>query len=73
MRYFGRGSHMSAVLKQDAHRVRAKKSSHYKVERKPVTSMDGEGRVTTTVVENVRATPLSGRARHALSLQTERY
>lgn len=72
-KYFGHGSHMSAVLKRDIHRVRTSKPALYKTARTPVTSMDGEGRVTTTVVEHVRAVPISGKARHALSIQKERF
>ena len=72
-RYFGAGTHMSAVLKQEVRRVRANRPDLYKTQLVRESSMDGEGKVTVKVVENVRAVPSTPARRHALSLQVERY
>lgn len=71
--YFGRRSHMSAVLKKDAHRVRSARGDLFKTVRVRHSSMDGDGKVTVVETKDVRATPISGRARHALSLKKERH
>lgn len=71
--YFGRGTHLSAVLKQDTARVRAKCPERFLERSYKESSMDGDGRVTVTMRKDTQATALSGRARHALSLKKERH
>ena len=67
--YFGRGTHMSAVLKRDYARVRAVRGDRYRTRRVEETRMDGTGTVTTiTVTAQPDAMPLSPRERHAMSV-----
>ena len=71
--YFGRGTHMSAVLKRDIHRVRAARPDFLKTVKFRESSMDSDGKVTVVDRKDVRSTPMSPKARHILSTQRERY
>lgn len=71
-RYYCSGSDMSADLKRVVRRVRENKPEYFAPIKESQTSMDGDGKVTTTERFATRATPMSGARRHALSFQTER-
>ena len=73
-RYFGKGSHMSAVLKQDMHRIRTLHPKRYVQKKAEVSEMDGTGKVSVvSVVYESAAMPMSGYQRHKLSWQRDRF
>lgn len=59
-RYFSKANQMSAILKQDLHRIRAAKPEHLGFSRKVLP--DGRG-----VVIGVLSAPMKGRERHELA------
>lgn len=73
MQYYGRGTHMSADLRAITKRVRKNRPDLFALGLVRETSMNGEGLVSTIEKMEAKATPLSGQARHRLSLQKERY
>ena len=72
-RYYGHGSQMSADLKRVIHRVRTSRPDLFAPVTIAETSMDGDGKVTTTERSVVKAHPLEGARRHALSVQRGRF
>jgi len=73
MQYFGKGTHLSFVLKRDIHRAREARPDMFSVRFVKQTSMDGDGKVTVTESRQAKATAPTGKQRHTLSLQRERY
>lgn len=71
--FFGKGSIMSVELKRMERNARAKRPDMFATRTVHETSMDGEGRVTTTERQDVKAIRMSPSARHRLSLQTDRH
>jgi hypothetical protein len=69
--YFGSGAHMSAELKRTIHRVRTERPDLFVKQKVVETSMDGEGKVTTTERWEPKAVAPSGARRHHMSLQRE--
>jgi hypothetical protein len=68
-RYYCSGSDMSADLKRVTARVRAKRPDLFIPRTATSTSMDGDGKVTSTRITTVEATPLNPRERHRLSME----
>jgi len=70
-RYYAKRMQMTADLKRVAHEVRARRPDLFRQLEINESSMDGEGKVTTGIRKDSKATALSPRARHALATRRD--
>lgn len=70
-RYWSKSAQMSADLKAMTKRARARRPEMFVAREITTTSMDGEGKVSTTVHKDVRAAAMAPKARHALAYKRD--